>query len=347
VAVVETGSQCTFGACAHVAAASLAGRQLCPEHFLSDCRSRLEACSLVLKKRSFGDTNVCVAWQLILECAKGATELLARADELQPADRARVAGILLQVEETSRRLRRSARRAVSVPVLLRHESPGHTWEERTQTVNISRHGARLQCHHPVQIEDVLSVTRLDTGRHLEARVARFARESGRLNEIAVEFLSPENFWDWDWATEDSHCGGSGPDLESIQWQRLLNVMRSAGDRSDDLRRSLRKPISIPLRLSFEDALAPWEEETKTLLISRYGALVQCHRALQVGQQLRVARIDWGREARARVAWCARKGEAQAQLAIEFLDCDNFWGLDWGAMEKSAAEGAAQERDLVR
>ena len=41
------------------------------------------------------------------------------------------------------------------------------------------------------------------------------------------------------------------------------------------------------------------------------------------------RLDSGRDARACVAWYQRKKRSVLEVGIEFVDCDNFWGLDWG------------------
>jgi len=73
---------------------------------------------------------------------------------------------------------------------------------------------------------------------------------------------------------------------------------------------------------------PWEEETQTRVISRYGALVKCQHAVEADERVRVVRADNGRQAHARVAWHQRKGEGPPDVGIEFLDCDNFWELDW-------------------
>jgi len=31
-------------------------------------------------------------------------------------------------------------------------------------------------------------------------------------------------------------------------------------------------------------------------------------------------------------WCHQKEEGRREIGIEFLDCDNFWELDWSAVE---------------
>src|SRR2546422_6705192 len=48
------------------------------------------------------------------------------------------------------RPRRSPRRAASIPVWVRREGKGPTWEEETETQVLSRYGACLECRHAVE-----------------------------------------------------------------------------------------------------------------------------------------------------------------------------------------------------
>src|SRR5712691_11509954 len=96
------------------------------------------------------------------------------------------------------RRRRSPRRAASIPVWLRREGPGRTWEEETETRVLSRYGACLECRHAVEAGGILAILRRDNGQRATARVryCRFKAEGHR--EIGVEFLNCDNFWDVHW-----------------------------------------------------------------------------------------------------------------------------------------------------
>ncbi len=106
----------------------------------------------------------------------------------------------LRATDLSCRLRQSQRLAASIPVELRCEEPGGAWEEETQTKQISRYGALLKCQHPVRAGEILLVVRLDTGRQAQARVARRQRKIGGVQEIGIEFLDRDNFWNMDWSS---------------------------------------------------------------------------------------------------------------------------------------------------
>ncbi len=101
----------------------------------------------------------------------------------------------------------------------------------------------------------------------------------------------------------------------------------AGELGCRLRRSPRKAAAIPLRICSGKVGNQWEEQTKTYVLSRHGALVECE------HKVSVLRTDTGRQALAHVVWQQRKELGQAEIGIEFLDQDNFWELDWTRNER--------------
>jgi hypothetical protein len=117
-------------------------------------------------------------------------------------------------------------------------------------------------------------------------------------------------------------------LDDFQRAQLLAIILLAAELGHHLRRSPRNALTIPLRLISEKPQDSWEEDTETIVVSRCGALVRSHHTLNIDQYLRVLRSDKGQHAQARVAWCPREGDARPLVAIEFLDQDNFWGMDW-------------------
>jgi hypothetical protein len=117
-------------------------------------------------------------------------------------------------------------------------------------------------------------------------------------------------------------------LDDFQRAQLLNIIFLAAELGRHLRRSPRKALALPLRLISKAPQDSWEEDTETLLVSRCGALVRSHRAVKLEQQLTVFRKGMGGQTLARVAWCPHGSDARPVIAIEFLDRDNFWGMDW-------------------
>jgi hypothetical protein len=69
-------------------------------------------------------------------------------------------------------------------------------------------------------------------------------------------------------------------------------------------------------------------------VSQYGALVRCKHPAKAGETLEVMRADTGEKALARVAWQRPSGSSDTRIGVEFVSCQNFWGLDWGAVEET-------------
>ena len=124
------------------------------------------------------------------------------------------------------------------------------------------------------------------------------------------------------------------DLHNLERARLLHIIEEATDLGRHLRRSPRKAASVAVRLSCDKVGGAWEEDTETVLLSRYGASLRCDHPAKSGETVEVVRSDTGQKARARVAWQRPSGNESVRIGVEFVDCDNFWGLDWAAVEEA-------------
>jgi hypothetical protein len=124
------------------------------------------------------------------------------------------------------------------------------------------------------------------------------------------------------------------DLDNLDRAKLLHIILSASELGRHLRRSPRKVATIAVRLCSERLGGAWEEDTETVLVSRYGALVRCKHAAKAGETLNVVRADTGEKVMARVAWQRPLENDGVRMGVEFVSCENFWGLDWGAVEEA-------------
>lgn len=124
------------------------------------------------------------------------------------------------------------------------------------------------------------------------------------------------------------------DLDNLDRAKLLHIILSASELGRHLRRSPRKAATIAVRLSSARLGGVWEEDTETVLVSQYGALVRCKHAAKAGETLHVIRADTGEKTLARVAWQRPSGNEDMRVGVEFVSCENFWGLDWGAVEEA-------------
>ena len=127
---------------------------------------------------------------------------------------------------------------------------------------------------------------------------------------------------------------SAQDLDNLERAKLLHIILTASELGRHLRRSPRKVAAIAVRLSSEKVGGAWEEDTETVLVSRYGALVRCKHPAKAGETLQITRVDTGEKATARVAWQRPSSNDDIPIGVEFVACENFWGLDWGLIEES-------------
>jgi hypothetical protein len=122
------------------------------------------------------------------------------------------------------------------------------------------------------------------------------------------------------------------DLENLERAQLLDLLRRADELSRYLRRSPRKPANIEITLSSQRLGHAWEEKTRTLMLSRFGALVECQTPLENGETLLLTRVADGRQCRIRVAWSRRTPPGAWEVGIEFANSEDFWEIDWNALE---------------
>jgi hypothetical protein len=110
-------------------------------------------------------------------------------------DRARVLDVLTWAAEIHRGLRRGPRVPARIPVLVQLNAREQAWQEQTQTSMLSRHGLQVACRHPLNVNQVLTCVRLDNGWRTEARVVWTRVQDAGEQEVGLEFLNEENFWD--------------------------------------------------------------------------------------------------------------------------------------------------------
>ncbi len=74
---------------------------------------------------------------------------------------------------------------------------------------------------------------------------------------------------------------------------------------------------------------PKEEPAETLNLSQYGCMVASQSAHRLGEDISVYWPEAKREAEARIVWREMGGGGSLiQLGLEFIDVENFWGIDF-------------------
>jgi len=118
------------------------------------------------------------------------------------------------------------------------------------------------------------------------------------------------------------------DLDNLDRAKLLHILLSASELGRRLRRSSRRTQSIAVRLSSDKIGGTWEEDAETVLLSKHGASVRCNHAAKPGETLNLLRFDTGQKVEARVAWRQQLSKDDIRIGVEFIEVENFWGLDW-------------------
>jgi hypothetical protein len=168
---------------------------MCLEHFIAACYEKLEVLSKNRDLWSVEGTACESAGNILQECVQRAGDVSQQNSVISNLDRARLLDIALWAGDLSRQVRRSPRSTLAVNMRVSSEKQGHCWEEKTQTLDMSRHGARLRCQHAVENADILKVVRIDTGKQMEARVVWQRRIAPGNLEIGIEFIKVDETGD--------------------------------------------------------------------------------------------------------------------------------------------------------
>ena len=186
--------------CAEAAVVSLGDRSVCRTHYLASCYKRLEEISrsVSIKHYNMTQEEAESANRFLQDCMRSAADFASAQQMPSNLERAQVYDVLLWASELHGRLRRSPRKAAKFPILLCSEIPGRTWEVRTETQVVSRHGMRLTCNADIRPKDTLICIRLDNGRRAEANVAWAGRTDSGATDAGLELVREENFWGLAW-----------------------------------------------------------------------------------------------------------------------------------------------------
>jgi len=117
---------------------------------------------------------------------------------------------------------------------------------------------------------------------------------------------------------------SSEELDRFEQIRLLELLERVALELGKIRGGDRKAAKVGIRMRSERPGFAWYEETKTEVLSHYGATSRCAQRLKRGEVLTIQRLDREQTTRARVVWQEQNRGAEAVTAIEILGKVNFW-----------------------
>jgi hypothetical protein len=194
VRVIGEDCRCGVERCDGAAAMALRGTPLCVQHFVPMCTQEIELRGDRLKNGYYDDAATQAFKNFIAACAEQASKFMQDESVADGLTKGRLQEFLKRVSQMGQRLRRSPRLSSSVPIFLRREDSGRTWEEETWTITVSQHGASLVCRHPVETGGALVLSRRDRANRVQARVVYCRYNAEGWREIGVELLDREDFW---------------------------------------------------------------------------------------------------------------------------------------------------------
>lgn len=111
-------------------------------------------------------------------------------------------------------------------------------------------------------------------------------------------------------------------------------------KAQDLRRSSRVPIHLPVHVTSLDPNAHFSELCETLVVNAHGCALRLPIPLDAGSELKLHTRE-GRNATARVVVCQPMGSDGWRLGARLDQPENFWGLksfpdDWQVIEMPSA-----------
>lgn len=192
---ILSSTQCAVPSCGHSGCVSFEGHKLCRAHFIAGCYQRLEECSNQLEKNEHwkalsGEPLI----ESLVEIVDQTAALGLTAKDLDGLEQAQLLDILFTASHLMKKLRRSVRRFIAIPVKLRYEVTGHNWTEETTTLELSLHGASLECRIPIARGELMMIERLDNQRQVQAKVRWHRRRGDGSQILGIELLDHTDFW---------------------------------------------------------------------------------------------------------------------------------------------------------
>lgn len=128
----------------------------------------------------------------LTQIADQAATLGLGAKDLNGTEQAQLLDILMCVANLTKGLRRGPRKRVSVPLRLQYQAPGRDW---ITTLEVSSHGASIECQIPIPVGELVAVARLDTSRQAKGKAKWLRHNADGSHVLGIEFRDCEDFWD--------------------------------------------------------------------------------------------------------------------------------------------------------
>jgi hypothetical protein len=279
---------------------------------------------------------------------------------------------MTEVIKDARRSRRVIfKMPVNVYIYRENEEPMF---EVAITLTVSAHGALLALTTSVRLGGMLRLVNPRTRNEIECHVCRFAmRYPSGVTQVGVEFATASpTFWDvpspppnWDpaWVprAERMHFGRPTNASEVSELETELTdtaydsiqpgapgISTDSTNPSDSMRDS-RRNIQIPVEIlvllyGHAGNKGPLYVEGRTISVSKHGAFLAVHEALEVGQSLLLTIAKTCAEIVCDIHSVSISADGEHCVGVEFATASpEFWGVTFPTEDQEAAEAQNAQR----
>lgn len=99
-----------------------------------------------------------------------------------------------------------------------------------------------------------------------------------------------------------------------------------------VRRGRRIPAAVPVILHWRESQGQWQEvPAETKILSRHGCLLSCTARIKLSDEVNVWWMENMCYAEARVVFRKLSTEGAVEIALEFLETEDFWKRDFSTI----------------
>jgi hypothetical protein len=203
---------CDRAGCSNSSEATLEGRPLCRNHFHEVATVRLKQCANSLRQVEHSATLGIATLKLLSELISQTTTLVVRAKFLSPWQQDQLRELSRSALELYKRIQRSPRVPMNVPIVLYREAGIVGNQELTNTINVSKRGACVatidaclvgervwlqKTTSPLRTLGIVAWAKKTVVEAKRAENSGLGRSRRTLFHVGIELADQENFWGLD------------------------------------------------------------------------------------------------------------------------------------------------------
>jgi len=186
---------CAWSGCSSRAEAKLDGRRLCRKHFYDLAAKRLEEYRTNLKRIAPAGAERTAISQFLSEVISQTTTLVASAKSLSPQQHHQLFELSLSAAELHKRVQRSRRIPLNMPILIYRETDSRAGKELTNTIDLSKRGASIATTRLWTAGEEIWIEKPGSRLRVQARVAWVKKKAPLQFVVGLQILDCEDFWE--------------------------------------------------------------------------------------------------------------------------------------------------------